>query len=156
MTGPMTKLAMETPPAGLSFSACLERSHRAHQALKEAQAYLDAQHSRVGDEAVAFIDLIERVDLDTREAMESLACLRGAVLLLRQRQQIVDKAVDENTRLAELVQPTRRVKAESIRSVCAGCGKHLSGDPAAPVVSHGACSESCFTSAAERRAKASA
>lgn len=31
-----------------------------------------------------------------------------------------------------------------MRTACSGCGSHLSGDPADPVVSHGACSAACF------------
>mgnify|MGYP003405848660 CR=1 FL=1 len=31
-----------------------------------------------------------------------------------------------------------------MRTACSGCGSHLSGDPADPVVSHGSCSRECW------------
>ncbi len=41
--------------------------------------------------------------------------------------------------------------AEDIRTICAGCGKHIRGRVDAPIISHGACSTACWMRAAEEK-----
>lgn len=140
------------------YGRSLEAQEGLNLRVKAAAAGLAQVEAFLPSEAFKLIAALDVAKGDTTapEFVAALLKLRGVVLVARRRKSDLERAKAEAAQHEGAMPSARRISPDRMKSVCAGCGKHLGGPLNAPLISHGYCErgQPCWDEAIARRERA--